>query len=282
MKLNKIFYITLVLVLSCSIIVAKNESEKIENESKNINSSILNKVVNSSEIFTEGGSSNPTKLEVESAEEPKKSKVKGRKGVSFEDLKTSSDDEQHPANSSIVLGTAVQTNNSSTSSVSSSTTTTTTSLSDQSKTNETLKNIPSTKSVPTSTVRTVTKSTTLSSTSINPSTTTTTTKKPIMKPSITYSADDSEAIKESEKNINYNIAKEKSPEDVLPKLEQDIDRAVLEEKKTRKSYMIYLFLAVVVPLTFVAINLAYKRVKTCVELRHYQRVDFLIDGMYAN
>lgn len=278
MKLNKIFYITLVLVLSCSIIVAKNESEKIENESKNINSSIL-KVVNSSEIFTEGGSSNPTKLEVESAEEPKKSKVKGRKGVSFEDLKTSSDDEQHPANSSIVLGTAVQTNNSSTSSVSSSTTTTTTSLSDQSKTNETLKNIPSTKSVSTSTVRTVTKSTTLSSTSINP---TTTTKKPIMKPSITYSADDSEAIKESEKNINYNIAKEKSPEDVLPKLEQDIDRAVLEEKKTRKSYMIYLFLAVVVPLTFVAINLAYKRVKTCVELRHYQRVDFLIDGMYAN
>lgn len=277
MKSYKIFLITLALVLSCSIIVAKNESEKIENESKNSINSSLKKVVklNSSEIFTEGGSSIGTspKLDVESAEEPKKSKVKGRKGVSFEDMK-SSDDEQHPANKTTTIAlVTVQTNSSTSSDSIANKNSSTTSLPDQSKINKTSTQPPASS---TSTVKPVIKITSLS-----PSSTTTSTMKP-KKPSITLSADDSEAIMDSEKNINYNIAKEKSPEDVLPKIEQDVDRAVLEEKKTRKSYMIYLFLAVVVPLTFVAINLVYKRVKNYVELRHYQRVDFLIDGMYAN
>lgn len=261
----KIILGILVLALSCSIIVAKNESEKSENESS------INKVVklNSSEIYMEGSS---PKLEVEIAEEPKKSKVKGRKGVSFEDMKSSSD-EQHPAANSTTSELAtVQSNSSTTSSFSNVTKISSTSSSPvQSKTNETL-NIPSTNSS-TSTVKPVT---------LSSSTTTTTTVVPVRKPLITYSADDSEAIKESEKNINYNVAKEKSTDDIIPKIEQDVDRAMLEEKKTRKSYIIYLFLAVVVPLTFLAINLAYKRVKNYVELRHYQRVDFLIDGMYAN
>ena len=53
------------------------------------------------------------------------------------------------------------------------------------------------------------------------STTTSTTKRPIKKPTITYSADDSDAIRQSEKNINYNVGNEKSTENnPAPKLEQ--------------------------------------------------------------
>jgi hypothetical protein len=128
--------------------------------------------------------------------------------------------------------------------------------------------------VTSATVKSTEKSTTTSST--------TTTKKPIRKPTITYSADDYDAIKESEKNINYNVGREKSPDDPAPKLEQDVDRAVLEEKRARKGYMIYLGMALVLPLAVVAINLTYKRVKTYLELREYQRVDFLVDGMYVS
>lgn len=251
----------LILVLSCVIIVAKNESEKTINESKNITSTVNPTNLENQNIFTESGS----KIAVETADEPKKSKVKGRKGVSFEDLKSPMNETtQSSSSTSVTVHPSTSLNNSTT------TIKLVTSTPVASKNASTEVSRP----VTSATVKSTVKSTTTSST--------TTTKKPIGKPTITYSADDSDAIKESEKNINYNVGKEKSSDDPAPKLEQDVDRAVLEEKRARKGYMIYLGMAVVLPLAVVAINLAYKRVKNYLELREYQRVDFLVDGMYVS
>lgn len=282
---SNIQLISIVIIVYCGIIIAKNPetSEKIDNDIKNkssSNSSILK--VNSSEIFSEGGGGSnkqTIKLEVENAEEPKKSKVKGRKGVSFEDMKTSSEDSNSNSTTNVTVQQTKSSNSSSNEILKNVTN------NSSSKINETLPITPSTNlnvSIPsTSTTATTT-------TKLKPTSTTsifkpiiTTTKKTIHKPLITYSIDEYDAIKESEKNINYRIGKEKSLDD-SPKIEQDVDRAVLEEKQARKNYFIYLVLAVAVPLTFVAINLTYKRVKNYLELREYTRVDFLVDGMYVN
>lgn len=258
---EKIFHILgLVLALSCVIIVAKNESEKTLIESKN-SSSILNTTNLNQNMYSDGGSIKiTTSPDVESAEEPKKSKVKGRKGVSFEDLKTP---EAESAKNSTEASVTVQINNSTSSSNETSKLVTNAPISN--KTAE----IPH--AIATSTIKLTEVTTRVSST----------TKKPIRKPTITLSADDDPAIKESEKNINLQVSREKGLDDP-PKLEQDVDRAVLEEKRARKSYMTYLGFAVVLPLTLVALNLAYKRVKNYLELREYQRVDFLVDGMYVS
>jgi hypothetical protein len=130
----------------------------------------------------------------------------------------------------------------------------------------------------TSTIKPTSKITT-TTTKLITSSTSTTTQKP-KKPEITYSADDDARIRESEKNINYNVANEKSDE--IPKVEQDIDRHMLNEKRAQNSYMLYLGLVFALPTTFVLINIAYKRIKNYLEVRHYTRVDFLVDGMYVS
>lgn len=257
----------LVLALSCVIIVAKNESEKTENESKNMNSTV-NLTNLDPNYFTEASRITP---HVVTSEEPKKNKVKGRKGVSFEDMKSTSNesDPEPTKSSSTTTSVTVQTK-----------------LSSPSGSNETSKVTTSTPVIIKNSSKEVTHLVTSapsSSTTTTTTSSTTSTQAPIHKPTITYSADDYDAIKESEKNINYKVGKEKSPDDApAPKASEDVDRAVLEEKRAHKSYMVYLGLAVVLPLAVVAINLAYKRVKTYLELREYQRVDFLVDGMYVS
>ncbi|CRK91230.1 CLUMA_CG004913, isoform A [Clunio marinus] len=108
------------------------------------------------------------------------------------------------------------------------------------------------------------------------------TKAPAKKPLITFSADDNSQILESEKNINYNLTSTKLDYSI-PKVSQDIDRTIIDdEKKTRKSYAIFLGIALAIPLLLTLIHVMYKKIKNWIENRHYQRVDFLVDGMYIS
>lgn len=296
MKLQLVQTINLVIILNCVIIVAKNS---IESEKK------LDTELNQS-IFAEG-------LSQQNQDEEPKRRIIGRKGVSMNTTEPSSNETQishyktihdESSHSSIVdLSTispiTVHKNNITNNAV----------VTVPSKTNQTdhkileihnntaptnlsslivsntsisvnTSTIISTTSTikPLSTTRTTT--TTISTTTkLITSSTAKTTQKP-KKPEITYSAYDDVQIRESEKNINYNVANEKSDE--IPKVEQDIDRHMLNEKRAQSSYMLYLGLVFALPTTFVLINIAYKRIKNYLEVRHYTRVDFLVDGMYVS
>lgn len=106
--------------------------------------------------------------------------------------------------------------------------------------------------------------------STSTTTTTTTTPKP-RKPKLTKSADDDPAILESEKKIKFttgNKADQISP----PKLSEDTDSSIDEEKRARHSYALFMGVAFALPMTFVLVHILYKRVKAYMEVRHYQRV----------
>lgn len=110
----------------------------------------------------------------------------------------------------------------------------------------------------------------------SPTTTTTTTlptttKKVPRKPKFTISADESPEIRKSEKNINYNTTT-RLEDVVTPKTSSDIDRTILEEKRTRRNYIIYMGLAFSLPVAFILIHMTVKKVRNWMEIRHYQRV----------
>lgn len=107
---------------------------------------------------------------------------------------------------------------------------------------------------------------TTSTTTPNP-----TTKKVVKKPKITMSADDNSDIRDSEKNINYNTTT-RIEDVVTPKTASDVDRTMLEEKRTRRNYMIYMGLAFSLPVAFTLIHVMYKKIRNWMEIRHYQRV----------
>lgn len=290
MKLQLVHTINLVLIINCVIIVAKNSTESEKKLDTELNQS----------IFAEG-------LSQQNQDEEPKRRIIGRKGVSMNTTepssnetqishyKTSNDESSHSSivDISTISPITVHKNN-----ITNNTVLTVSSKNNKSDHNilETHNNTVSTSlSSPTvlnaTTITLNNTSKTISTTStIKPTTTTTTTKlitsstakttqKP-KKPEITYSAYDNAQIRESEKNINYNVANEKSDE--IPKVEQDIDRHMLDEKRAQSSYMLYLGLVFALPTTFVLINIAYRRIKNYLEVRHYTRVDFLVDGMYVS
>jgi hypothetical protein len=295
--------VVLVLVLNCVIILA---AKKDENDSKN---EILDTKLNQS-IFSEGG---------QNEEEPNKKRIVGRKGVEM-DNSTMQFIEQLKASNATHEEIIQNTKNSSSSSKAPEATVTTSTIksipahqltinssstvqnsnfiinkSVESTHNQTnvhtkvdekvktsssvVKNENSLKGENSTTVSIKTTTKKLLTTSTKTTTTTTTTKP--RKPSITYSADDNPEIAESEKKINYKVASEKE-EISIPKLESDIDRTILEEKKAQRSYMIYFGLVFVLPLSYVLVNVLYRRIKNYLDLRHYQRVNFLVEGMYEN
>lgn len=282
MNMQLVYTVNLVLILNCVTIIAKNETESEKEK-------LDTKFKLNQRIFAEG-----------LTDEPKR-RIFGRKGVNINSNETTSDepvktqiDNIHDVSSqsSIISSTSVPTTvhkNSDPIANSSSVVINTINQPD----NKTLQNNSiistniSTSSVPntptnssnTSTSPSVSKKLVISTTVKPTEKTTTTTRKP-KKPEITFSADDDPQIRDSEKNINYNVANEKSDE--LPKVEQDIDRTMIEEKRARNSYMLYLGLVFALPTSFVVINVVYRRIKSYLELRHYTRVDFLVDGMYVS
>ncbi|CAG9802573.1 unnamed protein product [Chironomus riparius] len=295
MKLQLVHTINLVLIINCVIIVAKNSTE---NEKK------LDTELNQS-IFAEGLS------QLNLDDEPKR-RIIGRKGVSINTTepssnetqishyKTTHDESSHSSKVDIstispitvlknnitnnTVVTVLSKNNESDHTIlDSHNNTVPTNLSSPTVSNtsislNTSKIISTTSTInPLSTTTTTT--TVATTTKLISSSTAKTTQKP-KKPEITYSADDDIQIRESEKNINYNVANEKSDE--IPKVEQDIDRHMLNEKRAQSSYMLYLGLVFALPTTFVLINIAYRRIKNYLEVRHYTRVDFLVDGMYVS
>ncbi|KAG5683644.1 hypothetical protein PVAND_012915 [Polypedilum vanderplanki] len=274
MNMKLVYTINLVLIVNCVIIVAKNETES----EKKLESQLNQK------IYAEGFSQHDNEIDNEH-----KPRIKGRKGVidneisnpATNEIKIDDDSAKAQNVSTTPAPSTVHNINSTLLSVNVTTgkpnidqkTTTIAPLSSiNNSTNSTI--TPKAKIVTSTTLKTTIMS---SSTTIK---TTTTTKKPVKKPEVTYSADDNPEILESEKKINYNVANEKALE--IPKVESDIDRSILDEKRARNSYMIYLGLVFALPMSFVLINIAYKRIKNYMELRHYQRVDFLVDGMYVS
>jgi hypothetical protein len=105
-------------------------------------------------------------------------------------------------------------------------------------------------------------------------TTAASTQKAIKKPLVTYSAEDNPQITDSEKNINYNVSK--LEDNTQPRIEFSTDRWIKkfseEKKQTRSSYILFMGLMFVVPMTFTLIHMLYKKVKNWLEVREYQRV----------
>lgn len=251
MNSNLVYALSLAIVINCVISVAKNSDEKEVNSSQNL-TDFHSHDSNLIGIFSEGNS----------VSIPSRSKIKARKGAI-------------PDNSTEIVAsiTPISINQDSPSQnilsnvpVSNSTSNTTIPTS--------VSNI--TASVPsllTSTLKPQHKSsTTKLTTSTTKAPPTTTTKKPIRKPTVSYSADDNAQILESEKNINYNVSK---IEDVnVPKTSSDTDRTIIldEENRTRRNYILYMGLAFALPMAFTLIHLTYKKVRNWMEIRHYQRV----------
>lgn len=237
--------VSLVIVFNCVLSVAKTSDEKTSKSSQNMTGqrdSSLNE-----SMFTEGGISVMTPA--------KTSRIKPRKGAvldnSTEALNSSAAQEPPlPSNVTLVLNSTLNSANNKNVTVSSITPTITSTAQAVASQNTTLK------------------ATTTSST-----TTTTTTKRPIRKPTITYSADDNPDILASEKHINYNVTyPAKSEEVTVPKTSSDTDRTIIDENSTRHNYIIFMSLAVALPVGFTLIHVFYKKVRNWMEIRHYQRV----------
>lgn len=291
MKLQLVQTINLVIIINCVIIVAKNSTEGEKKIDTELNQS----------IFAEG-------LSQHNQDEEPKRRIIGRKGVSMNTTEPSSNETQishyktihdESSHSSIVDLSTIspitvhknnitnntvvtvpsKTNQSDHKILEIHNNTAPTNLSSSTVSNTSISLNTSTIISTTSTIKPLSTTTITTTTKLITSSTAKTTQKP-KKPEITYSADDDVQIRESEKNINYNVANEKSDE--IPKVEQDIDRHMLDEKRAQSSYMLYLGLVFALPTTFVLINIAYKRIKNYLEVRHYTRVDFLVDGMYVS
>jgi preprotein translocase subunit SecY len=148
----------------------------------------------------------------------------------------------------------------------SSTTTTTVA-----STNVSLNSIVTMKPLEDESTTTSKKISTTTTTTIKPTKSTTTTKKPKpKKPTVTKSADEDQSILDSEKKIKFSPNHQLDPS--TPEVEYDIDRNMENEKKARHSYTLFMAIAFGLPMTITIVHIFYKKVKSYLELRHYQRV----------
>jgi hypothetical protein len=259
MHVSLVNTVSFMLVINMVVIVANESENKTVNESKD--NSILD------QIFSEGGSSNTNH-----SDEPKK-RIVGRKGVEMDNSTLAFiNDINKPNNSESEVHARTDLSKSSkeSSSVLNSSISTQLMPSITNLTSNVTTEMHMKASISSTTINN-----TLSSSTTTTTTTTTTTKKPIRKPEITFSADDNADILQSEKNIKYI-------ESIVPKVEPDRDRSVLEEKREHRNYAVYLGFFLAFPLAFLVINITYRKIKNYLEIRHYQRVDFLVDGMYVS
>lgn len=89
------------------------------------------------------------------------------------------------------------------------------------------------------------------------------------KPVLTKSADDDPTILDNEKKIKFINEK---TEQITPRMSSDTDRTIDEEKRARHSYALFMGVAFGLPMTFVLVHILYRKIKTYMEVRHYQRV----------
>jgi hypothetical protein len=123
---------------------------------------------------------------------------------------------------------------------------------------------------------------TSSTPSTTPSTTTTTTKKPIKKPLISINSADNPAIAQLEKKVPHlppiSIKENLVVEEPVAELSQE--RTVEELSNNR--YILYITLVFALPCLVFVLTLSYRKFKDHWSTRQYRRVDFLVDGMYAD
>lgn len=245
---NLLYAIVLAVLFNCVISVAKNSGKLVENTSNNVTPENINE-----NIYSEGNSL------VSSS----KSRIKPRKGA-IPDKSTENITPSDTANITQDANKNLDKNIISDVLSSNATQDATSIVNTSSISNVTVPSIFSS----TLKVEISSKSTTSSSTRTFPAR-----KKSVKKPTVTYSADDSAQILESEKNIKY-INVTTNIEDVnIPKTSSDTDRTIVEEEqRTRRNYILYMGLAFALPLAFTLIHLSYKKIRNWMEIRHYERV----------
>lgn len=234
-----VFTLSLVLILNSVSSFAENSTEKVAIAVKNETDQKSEPKVDNhlnQSIYAEGISSNTPK-----------SRIKGRKGAIIENETDLSEHDIESSSSPInITSTTLKIGLTNVTDVSNVTAVSNT------HTSTTMKPQPSTTKLPT-------------------------TPKVISKPEITFSADDSPAILDNEKNINYNANFSKFEEIATPKTSSDTDHTIIdEENRTRRSYMLYMGLAVSLPVAFTLMHVMYKKIRNWMEIRHYQRVVSLI------
>jgi hypothetical protein len=244
MNSKVVHIIVYIIVFNCAISAKDSDDEAAH--SNDIHSSKVSSII-PDEFFAEGGNN------------VNAGRIKARKGAPdpLEGLNATSIDST-TANKNISSLTTLSSDNSTISlgtlAPSSSTTTTSTTTQKPSTTSST-------------TVKSTT--TTLAVVTTKP------TKKPIkkpVKPQITLSADDSQAILNNEKNINYNVSKIEDTVTV-PRTSSDTDRSIIdEEKRTRRNYILYMGLVFAIPACLTLAHVSYRKIKNWMEIRHYQRV----------
>ena len=227
MNRNLVYVVSLVIVLNCVMIVAKNSTEKIDVATANKTDEHSQLPI---EIFAEGFAVSTTK-----------SRIVGRKGVNSEGIPELNGGAENVTQ--LASSNSTSTSAEKTSGTANSTTVLTT---------------PKPPTIQLTTTATSTSTVKM----------TTTTEKPIRKPTITYSADDDPDILASEKKINYNATKY----DEVPKISPDVDRTIIDEQRTRNSYVFFMGMLFGVPMTFTLMHVLYKKIKAWREIRHYQRV----------
>jgi hypothetical protein len=233
MNCNYIYVVSLALVLNCVISVAKNSEEKEKVSKLSLNATSEKSTVQQQQPTPE--------IFAEGGNASPKSRIVGRKGAVPEIVVPDYSTPSTTTTANVTQST--NKNNTSVIPTSANSATIATNAAKNSTTHRTTQKIIST-----------------------------TTKKPIRKPTITYSADDNPEIIASEKNINYN-ATTKSDDITVPKTSEDRDRTLIdEEKKTRNSYVFFMGFLFGIPMTFTLVHILYKKIKAWREIRHYQRV----------
>jgi len=262
MNSNLIYAVSLAVLFNCVISVAKNSEGDFENSSLNVTDRGFAPENLNETIFSEGNSLVSTS----------KSRIKPRKGAI-------------PDNSTEILSPSSTTN-----------------ITQDTASNSSISEIPAlsntTLSVNVSsvsnnvTVPSISATSTLKPEVTRPTTAPTTPsilipkkkhhKHVAKKPPITYSADDNAQILDSEKNIKYTNVTNIEDVTIGPKTSSDTDRTIIEEQRTRRNYILYMGLAFALPMAFTLIHFSYKKIRNWMEIRHYERVDFLVDGMYIS
>lgn len=264
--------LVLVLIVVLSLGTATNLAEPSDDgltNQENVNRQSKTTTSGSSDGYTEGGQVNTTLPHNANATQtvPKSTRNRNRnKAFEIQNKLMESDVLNHTSSSSSSNSTSEQkqVNNVTlaTATLASSTSTTTVApLSASTTTLKTKIDTPTMKS--SAAANNVTSST-------STTTTTTTTPKP-RKPKVTKSADDDPAIIANEKKIKF-IPSNKADQISPPKLSEDTDSSIDEEKRARHSYALFMGVAFALPMTFVLVHILYKRVKAYMEVRHYQRV----------
>lgn len=252
MSCNLVHTISLVIILSCVISLAKNTDDNSVNSIKNVTDHQQQQTLDNkmdTNIYSEGSVT-------------KKQRIYGRKEAK---LPTPSDNSTVSDPVKELISQSSSSNSPSESNV------------ENINSNSTVPSITISPIIPSSSSTTTQKPKIKHTTIIQ----TSTKLPPKKKPTVVYSADDNAEILQSEKRINYNTTTMRNQD--VPKIEADTDRRIEDEaRRQHRLYVLYMGLFFAIPCTFAVLHLSYRKIKAYLETVHYSRVDFLVDGMYIS